>query len=320
MIISNDLIEQVLIAPIRDGCNALWVVSGYSSPSMFHAHKQWCREHDLPIPEVSLVVGMTARDGLSRVAHEGFSKLARVRNSKFECRYLTGDIPVHSKVYAWTRDGVPVRGFIGSANYSQTAFSNHQEEVLHEIDAEDAELYVHEVTSRGISCLEENISELVTLHELTEPGHTLPARRAPQVEGGADLQTVSLQLFTDRGGRRVPDKSQLNWGQRPGRNRNQAYIAVPMRVHELGFFPDLAVHFTVMTDDGEVLDCVRAQEWGKAIETPESNAILGEYFRRRLGVPLGDPVTFEDLERYGRADVSFTRISDTEFYLDFSSS
>ncbi len=64
--------------------------------------------------------------------------------------------------------------------------------------------------------------------------------------------------------------------------------------------------------------CTRAQDNGKAIHTPHNNSIIGEYFRKRLGVPLGDPVKMEHLLQYGRTDIDFYKIDDENYYMDFS--
>lgn len=60
------------------------------------------------------------------------------------------------------------------------------------------------------------------------------------------------------------------------------------------------------------------QAYDKAITTPSNNSLLGEYFRNRLGVPNGAPVTKNDLLQYGRTDVTFYKIDDEQFYMDFS--
>ena len=56
----------------------------------------------------------------------------------------------------------------------------------------------------------------------------------------------------------------------------------------------------------------------KAITTPASNALLGEYFRNRLGLANGAFVTKADFDRYGRSDVTFYKLDDEQFYMDFS--
>lgn len=116
----------------------------------------------------------------------------------------------------------------------------------------------------------------------------------------------------------VPQRSGLNWGQRPGRDENQAYLAVPAYIQRSGFFPNRGEEFLVECDDGEILKCVRSQDNGKAIETSANNAILGIYFRRRLGIRPGHLVTIEHLFRYGRLSVDIYYKNDYRYLLDFS--
>lgn len=113
--------------------------------------------------------------------------------------------------------------------------------------------------------------------------------------------------------------SGLNWGQRKGRNKNEAYIPLQSQIAKKGFFPLKDQHFMAVTDDGHNLLLRVEQQNDKAITTPLSNAQLGEYFRNRLGLPNGAFVTKQDLLDYGRTDVTFYKIDDEEFYMDFSS-
>ena len=116
----------------------------------------------------------------------------------------------------------------------------------------------------------------------------------------------------------VPRTSGLNWGQRPGRNRNQGYLPIPVAYQRNGFFPDLGIRFNIICDDGFSFVGVRAQANGKALESPENNAIIGLYFRKRLGVPSEDLVTIEHLRAYGRSSVDIIKCADLIFKLDFS--
>lgn len=116
----------------------------------------------------------------------------------------------------------------------------------------------------------------------------------------------------------VPQRSGLNWGQRPGREPNQAYLSVPVDIQRSGFFPERGEEFLMECDDGEIMKCVRAQQNGKAIETSGNNAILGLYFRKRLKVRPGYMVTIDHLYRYGRLSVDVTFKSNHRYYLDFS--
>ena len=130
---------------------------------------------------------------------------------------------------------------------------------------------------------------------------------------------VTLPLTTTiKGALVVPKTSGLNWGQRPGREQNQAYLSVPAYIQRSNFFPEPGQHFLIECDDGELFNCVRAQANGKAIETPGNNSLLGIYFRRRLGVMPGYMVNINNLINYGRTSVDISYVNDTKFLLDFS--
>jgi len=113
-------------------------------------------------------------------------------------------------------------------------------------------------------------------------------------------------------------KSGLNWGQRPGREPNQAYIPLPAEIARKGFFPLEKQHFSAITDDGISLILRVEQENDKAITTPLNNSSIGEYFRNRIGIANGAYVWKSDLLKYGRTDVTFYKLDDDQFFMDFS--
>lgn len=112
----------------------------------------------------------------------------------------------------------------------------------------------------------------------------------------------------------------LNWGQRVGREPNQAYLQLESIVYNSDFFPIKGTYFLVNTDDGETFVMNRAQktDTGTAIQTPENNSILGIYLRKRLGVAEGKEITKNDIFNYGRIDIAFTKIDDRHYYLNYT--
>ena len=92
--------------------------------------------------------------------------------------------------------------------------------------------------------------------------------------------SVLLPLITKRTGE-PGTKSGLNWGQRTKRNKNEAYIPLPHTIAKSGFFPLNKQHFLAVTDDHHTLQLRVEQQNDKAITTPASNALLGEYFRNK---------------------------------------
>lgn len=93
---------------------------------------------------------------------------------------------------------------------------------------------------------------------------------------------------------------------------------MPSYIARSGFFPLNKQHFTAVTDDGHQLILRVEQQNDKAITTPLSNAQLGEYFRKRLGKSYGEYIWRSDLESYGRTNVTFYKLDDEQYYMDFS--
>ena len=112
----------------------------------------------------------------------------------------------------------------------------------------------------------------------------------------------------------------LNWGQRIGREPNQAYLQLESAVYNSDFFPVKGTYFLVYTDDKETFVMNRAQktDTGTAIQTPENNSILGLYLRKRFGVSEGEEITKADILNYGRIEISFKKVDDRHYSLDYS--
>lgn len=323
--LSQDLFDEVLIQPAQNGANKLYVVSGYATAAMASRHLEILKDNNHQV-EIQLIIGMSPIDGLSQTNHRGFQELVQTSyRGVFSCSYLTEMPPVHSKIYSWFNDDKPICGFVGSANYTQTAFGKRQREVMADANPQEGFDYFQKLISQTIYCdnIEaENIVQIYNSRSYTRAKRETEAIQQqeatvtttePSVIG---LSSVKL-TFLDRQGK-LPQISGLNWGQRPGRNRNQAYIKLPAEIARTDFFPNRPTQFTVLTDDEKILTCSRAQDNGKAIHTPQNNSQMGEYFRYRLGVASGAPVVLEDLLRYGRTDVSFYKIDDETYFMDFS--
>ena len=314
--LTDDLFQKVLIEPALDGgANCLRVVSGFASSKLARYHVRQMLQHGTGI-NIELIVGMTPSEGISRDHHEGFRELSNECHDKlvgFDCSYVSKHPPVHSKAYCWLRGNEPAAGFVGSANYSFNGFLGEQRELMNESDPVSLNNYFNDLILDSTSCLASNCYDMMNIFE---PRRQLASEinMARRDRPSGDKKRLSLLI---RGGK-TPPRSGINWGQRPGRDQNQAYISVPADVQQSGFFPEVGERFSVTTDDGWNVDMVRAQASGKAIHTPNDNASLGRYIRARIGVPLGEYVTFDHLDNYGRTDVEFIRIGDREYFMDFS--
>lgn len=323
--ITENLFHEVLINPIALGADRLCIVSGYATSAMAYRHLEQIKLLESPA-KIELMVGMSASDGLSLTNHKGFQKLASEDYAgQFQCGYIYRPPSVHSKVYVWLRNDVPYLAFAGSANYTQTAFGA-QRELLVPCDPVSGYQYYESLTPETIYCDNNDAGLLVQIYNDKAVLRHRDSQRSP--EDAEIMQTASgdevlgslprrcVSFLANDGS--LPQTSGLNWGQREGREPNQAYIKLPSDVYNSDFFPPVATHFTVLTDDNKVMICTRAQQFGKAIHTPHDNSEIGRYFRRRINVDLDNPVQRVDLENYGRFDVCFYKIDDETFFLDFS--
>lgn len=306
--LNEDLFNKVLIEPAKATADKIYIVSGFATPGMAYKHL-----FELPEKvEIQLVVGMANKFGIPKIYHQEFIKLAKIDfPSRFNCSYIVKGPPVHAKTYSWFSGGNPLMAFAGSANYTQSAFFGRQREVLVETEPSDLKEYFESLITDTKSCLSEDVNEKIKFSEIANWPYLKDDTFAEPRQ-----ESIRLSLLDSKGN--IHKRGGLNWGQRPGREPNQAYICVPAHTANMEFFPIRGIHFTIITDDGDTFDAVIAQSGEKAIQTPHNNSILGRYFRQRIGVPLGRFVQRENLERYGRTDVEFKKINDETYYLDFS--
>lgn len=332
----QNLYETALINPIvrKPALNKLLIVSGYASSAMGFHHLNFLRDEN-KTPAIELIYGMAKTDGVKKSDHEGFiSLIQRHFPRQFSCLYLRSGEAVHSKVYIWCQGNKPLLAFTGSANYTQMALVNSKRrEVLTECCPRRAYDYYKALKPDAIDCRDDQVANEISINlksryetdQSSQPRRQHPDDRKDPVRIVTDsdsqfmnMETTSVSLIDKNG--TVPQRSGLNWGQRPElrRNPDQAYLSLSSVQCRSSFFPPRGVHFTVLTDDNKIFQCVRAQDNGKGIETPHDNSEIGRYIRDRLGIRSGALVEKSDLEKYGRNTIDFYKIDDENFYLDFS--
>ena len=124
--IHNDIAKSILFDPLFHDVNELYIVSGYATPTMLSWYiKNLYHKTQSPI-KIYLLVGMVPFDGISASVHEGFIQLMRdglpQEIGRLECSYIYDAPAVHSNLFVWAKDGIPVLAFSGSANFVQSSF------------------------------------------------------------------------------------------------------------------------------------------------------------------------------------------------------
>lgn len=309
IVLINNLYEKILIGPVKNGANQLFILSGYASATFAKKHLEDCLQIN-PKLKINLIIGMKGAGD-----HYAFVDLIMKHPKNFFGFYFQGRPEIHSKVYAWLKNDTPANGFSGSSNYSQGGFFEKlQGNQMHEDSSEDIYNYFRSKLRDAIKIetYKPSADEKIVVDVFS--GSLLPGK----IEWIEDNVSVRISLLSRNG--ELPARSGLNWGQRPEHNRdaNQAYLSIRGSARKEGFLPEKGFTFTLLTDDNQTLDCTVQQDGRKAISTTNDNSELGVYFRKRLGVPSKKIVYKKDLENYGRTDFLLKKINDETFFLDFS--
>lgn len=315
--LTDNLANSILFDPLHEGMDELCILSSYATPNMLSWYmKNLFHKTASPI-RIKLIVGMVPFDNLSVSIHEGFLQIVRSALPhevvSIRCSYVIDNPAEHSNLYIWSKSGTPMYAYMGSASFVQSSFvGNHRRELMMQCDPNEAMHYFQSVEGRTVYCNHAEIEEYIILR----PSHPVLDLECNLVDQIDKYDAVTLSLITKNG--EPGTRSGLNWGQRKGREPNQAYIPLPSAVAKSGFFPLEKRHFTAITDDRHQLTLRVEQQNNKAITTPVRNSDLGEYFRNRLGLQNGAYITKADLDRYGRTDVKFVKLDEETYYMDFS--
>lgn len=319
---SEQLFHTVLVDPALRGADQLRILSGYASPECARHHLNVLASLGLSV-NICLIVGMSGESGVDVNVHGKWRELLDevAGSASFDLRYMPRGISDHSKTYVWLKEGEAFAAWTGSANYSNKGFGLSGEirvETLAPVSPIEAVGAHDKALSQSVSAIDAERDALVDFFQVVQVEvreHTKPT--AVEVALNSSLPRVSLPLVQARNGEVHNAGAGLNWGHRGSRNRAEAYIPVPSDVQGSGFFPPPGVPFSVRTSDGVEMKMVRAQQNGKALETPNDNAIIGRYLRDKMGLAPDAFVTTANLERYGSKHVEFTRLPDDTYVLGF---
>lgn len=309
----------------------LVIISGYVGPGPIK------KISEIPL-HTTIVYGMYACNGISQALH---NTLINDDNKFNNVDIYYSSFPVHSKLYMWRYQGVVIDALVGSANFSTNGLTNPFRETLAEPTYDtfsDLDNYIELVLSQAIRCR----------NGIASPTHKLDVTAEIY-----NPHICRIPLYATKNGEDfIPPSSGLNWGMASLNgshvNPNDAYIRIPSRF--LSYYPDLfpvkqlapsnieSIPKTghrnndtidIIWDDGTTMvgllegsqsctiDGIK-NIYPKQIATSPNKSKLGKYIRKRLGVPEGQLITLEDLDRYGRRTIDISLQGEGIYYLDFS--
>lgn len=317
-------------------CDELLIISGYVGPTPIH------QLENLPIPS-TVVYGMYGAEGIQKSIHESLLK-EQEELSKVSILYST--IPIHAKCYIWKQRGEVESALIGSANFSTNGLNTPFKEVLADATVDTfspLKVYSNKILNSSIPCYKaqykENKKKKIT---------TLEKAKIYDPE----VCSIPLYLVNEFGKPYIPERSGLNWGMAKLSgshvNISDAYLSISAEIveHYPQLFPQKQDNpknmsniarrnhrhndsIEIIWDDGTImtglLEGSRAKLingsrvlFPKQIATTPSKALLGTYLRKRLQIPIGEPITYGDLVRYGRNSIDISLQGEGVYYFDFS--
>lgn len=338
--------EPVLYEPARIdgeyGCNSLKIITAFTdceriSTHLIKLYEGMSTNRFVKNQTVDIILGMT-KSSLSLKKHEDICRLLRHINGtkgmpKISCRYINNGQEVHSKIYIWsephpTVTELPCLAYCGSLNFTMNAFYKRRESVV-QCDSLKALWYYNKLLLDTVDCFDPSAIDSIKAMSISgapveEPDNSETEYLSYNERKPVDSIRVSL-LKAD--GSDTGYGSGLNWGIRKDgtkRNLDQAYIPYNKDDKIDGFFPDRVnptdencPMFKVITKDYGSFHMRMAQAGNKALHSVESNAIIGEWIRKQLGVPSGGYITKQMLENYGKTYVTFRKYQDGTYLLDF---
>lgn len=308
----------------RGHSNLLQVVSGYSSPAMV----QLFLEDQPTNVRLEIVLGMTGVDGLLREHQQAYQALESQYAGRLKVFCTGNPVSIHTKLYVWSTDGHAECAFVGSANFTQRgllvgeAYPDHSELLVGVAKPDVAQREFNRLRSRAVPIRNVETKTGIARFPTSKPAFVSVFSETPSEERTIILPLIALRRSpkTERG--EVQHESGLNWGVR--RNSDQASISYPAAAKRQrpNFFPigpiGNRIRFAVVTDDGYSMTMIVAQDGEKSLHSVPSNATVGEYFRRRLGVASRQPVTVDDLRDHGSRFVQFEKLDDETFRMTYT--
>jgi len=344
MFLTHDFEQQILYDPAiidGDNCDHLEIVTGFTDCDMINTHilqlqgEQGRKGKYNRHIYVDVILGMYKGSGLNANKHTNIIKTLNQLNSikpnnlHINLRYVYRNANVHSKTYVWLRGNEPVKAFVGSANYSIYAFQNRRE-VMTDCPAKDVSEYYDSLLEDTIDCFDKDLLSKIKFSNKVISAEELELGKLENItyeelKKRTPIDVIEVSWLESSG--KVGEVSGPNWGfrsQKYNRNRDEAYIPYNSKDRKDGFFPG-RMHesdkncklFKAFTPDMGMMYMRVAQQNNKGIQTAESNALLGKWMRRRMGVPDKAFVTLDDFKRYKRSKVKFSKYADDLFIMEF---
>ena len=161
---TEDIAEKILMNPLREGADELYVAASYATHTMLSWFLTNLELHQHQTLRIAMMVGLVPYNHLSVTVHDGFCALVRQpypsQVERVECSYLYDFPAFHGNLYVWKKNGELFKAFMGSAPFIQSALTQHNvQESMTECDPEEAWTLYDSLVGRSIYCNHAEIEE-----------------------------------------------------------------------------------------------------------------------------------------------------------------
>jgi hypothetical protein len=292
-------------------------------------------------PNIELCVGMHYFDGLTPIQMQALQNLDdTLRNGNYGQVHMVTTFPYHGKVVSFSKQNRTIGSILGSSNLSNIIEGSRQYEADVLFQDSDYTNELDQFISDVISKTSKPFSTLgmqATIPENDMLKDQLGVTKITASELNADKSKLSSTTFEIPLKGDDAQRSGLNATFGEGRRNPQGFV-IPRSWYEVELIVSNKItvldgypkadstgdggSFSAITDDGWQFRCKVSGDYSKNFRSEDDLKILGKWLKGRLenaGVlRAGERVTDETLARYGRNNMTITKLNDSNtWYLDF---
>lgn len=286
------------------------------------------RKHEM---NLSLLIGMNYIEGFTKLQYNAVLDLDKyLKERQLGNVFVCPNVLFHGKMYSFMKDASCLGAFIGSSNlgsFMGTARNYIEADVYF-----GAELGI-QINERIISLTQaigKPANDADKILDFIEPAGLLDgyehvkklsvAECISMCSNASDIR-VAIPLKTYQ-------KSHLNTyfgaGKIPGRFSRRDYYEVEIIISkeqkDFDLIPGIdKSKFTVVTKEGYKFECSRQGDYGKNLRSVHDLKILGKWIKGQMvnsgALNLGDRVTDETLEKFGKRNIVLTQSIDKTYWI-----
>lgn len=288
------------------------------------------------LTKFDLLVGMAKFDGIFQSQFDALKALnAYLVERQIGLVHIAVALPIHAKASAFIAEGKVNSAIVGSSNLSGLVQSFRQFEMDVLIEEDEASNEVLRVIDEAFNKASKPLSAVEdSLNVLENPNLVL--------EGVPNVERVLTSEFASKFTNTkfelpVKTESKSNLNIYFGKGRLQKGHVIPRPWYEVELIIGVEItrqdgypqagsdeaEFDVITDDGWRFPCQIQGQNSKNFRSRDDLKTLGKWIKERLqnsgALMVGEPVTDQTLNVYGRNTITFTKLNEPNlWFLDFA--